>query len=91
MVPAAQVFQVGQFCFSVEEIVSDYAVEIVIDEKRTIGQQEWRRCQRVIDRHQQLGELSGEVLAVAGPFLEATFSKLPFLVADQHDLFYERA
>lgn len=51
-VPAAEVFQGGEFGFAVEEIVFEDPVEIVIDEERPVGQEKWRGRQHVVDRLQ---------------------------------------
>lgn len=38
LVPAPEVLQTGQSCLAVEQVVAEYAIEIVIDEQRAIGQ-----------------------------------------------------
>ncbi len=51
-VPAAKVFEVWELRFSAEQIVLDHTVEIVVDEQRSIGNQERRPSQHVVDRRQ---------------------------------------
>lgn len=91
LVPASQVFQIGQSGLAGEEVIAKYAVQIVIHEQRAIGQQKRRSRQHVIDRLQEFRKLCAQIPAVGGPFPDASSSELPFLVANQHGPLDERA
>lgn len=91
VVPAAKVLEVRKLRFSAEQIVLDHTVKIVVDEQRSIRNQERRLSQHIVDRRQQLSELRAEVCAMAGPFLETAIPEPPFLVSDQHDPFDQRS
>lgn len=84
-VPTAQVCRLGQLRLAVEKIVSDHAVQVVIDEQGPAGERIGGRGHHVVDRQKKFREVSGELLSVTGPFLDEAFSELPFLVTDQHD------
>ena len=49
-VPTSKVLEVRQLRFSAEQIVLDHTVEIVVDEQRSIGNQERRLSQHLVDR-----------------------------------------
>lgn len=90
-VPAAQMRQIRQFGFSVEEIVFEHAVEIVVDEDRPVGQEKRRGRQHVVDRLQQIGKSGTERPALSSPFPDAAPPEFPLLVADEHCAFDQRA
>jgi len=52
VVPTAKVLEVRELRFSAEQIVLDYTVEIVVDEQGSIGNQERRLGQHIVDRRQ---------------------------------------
>ncbi len=89
--PAAQMRQIRQCGFAVEEIVFKHPVEIVIDEERPVGQEKRGSLQHVVDRLQPIGKLGAQGPALGGPFPDTAFSKLPLLVANEHRAFDQRA
>jgi len=60
-VPASEVLQIGQSCLAVEEVVTEYAVEVVIHEERAIGQKKRRSRQHVVYRLQEFQKLSAQI------------------------------
>lgn len=50
--PAAKVLEVWELRFSAEQIVLDHTIEVVVDEQRSIRNQERRLGQHVVDRRQ---------------------------------------
>lgn len=89
--PASQVFQIGQSCLAVEQVVAEYTIQIVIHEQWAIGQKKRRSCQHVIDRLQEFREPFAQIPPVAGPFPDASPSEFPFLMANEHRPFDEGA
>lgn len=91
LMPAAQVFQIGQSGLAVEQVVAKHAGQIVIHEQGAISQEKRRGCQHVVDRFQEFCKLCAQIPPVAGPFLDASSSEFPFLVANEHRPFDHRA
>lgn len=51
-VPTPKVLEVRKLRFAAEQIVLDHTVEIVVDEQGSIGHQERRLSQHLVDRRQ---------------------------------------
>ena len=51
-VPTPKVLEVRKLRFATEQVVLDHTVEIVVDEQRSIGNQERRLSQHLVDRLQ---------------------------------------
>lgn len=85
--PTPKLLEVRKLRFAAEQTFLDHTVEIVVNEQRSIGNQEWQLIQHIVDRPQEIRELRAEVVAMACPFLETALSELPFLVSDKHDAF----
>jgi hypothetical protein len=90
LIPASQVLQIGQSGLAVEQVVPKHAVQIVIHEQRAVGQKKRRSRQHVVDWLQEFRKLRAQVPSVAGPFLDASSSKLPFLIPNHYDPLHER-
>lgn len=89
--PLSEVLQTGRSCLSVEQVVAEYAVEIVIDEQRSIPEEKRRTRQHAVDRLQEFRKLSAQIPSVGGPFSDASSSEFPLLVANEHRPFDEGA
>lgn len=51
-VPTPKVLEVRKLRFAAEQIVLDHTVEIVVDEQRSIGNQERQLSQHIVDRRE---------------------------------------
>ena len=88
--PAPEILEMGELGLSAVQVIAENAVEVVIDEERTIGNQERRRREHVIHRDEQLGELAIQFRAVSSPLPDAALAELPLFEPGQHDTFNER-
>lgn len=91
LMPASQVLEIGQLGLAAEQVVAEDAIQVVIHEQGAIGQQKRRSRQHVVDGLQEFRKLCAQIPSVGGPFLNASPSEFPFLVANEHRPFDEGA
>ena len=80
-------FQIGQSCLAVEQVVAEHAIQIVIHKQRAISQKKRRSHQHAVERLQEFRKLSAQIPSMSGPFSDASSSEFPFLVANEHRSF----